>query len=292
LASICFFIATDGVARNDNARRLPAAFAAAGLRVTIVDHDAVVIDGGHIVLASGEKLDDFDLVWPIGLGRQASFIDRMQLLSHLPQDRFVVTPRALLTLHAKYALPLGPLADQHPETHASTDPNRLAAIVARGGDWIAKPPGASFGRDVYRLRTGDPNLHVVLDALTGHDRSRYAIVQRYVSEIEHGEKRVLVASGAVIGCYLRRPALDHRANLRADAHAEATVLDANEYALAQRCAQWLASQGVHFAAVDLAYPWIVEFNIANAGGLETIERLTGIDHAPAVVAELTRALLR
>jgi glutathione synthase len=48
----------------------------------------------------------------------------------------------------------------------------------------------------------------------------------------------------------------------------------------------LQAQGVGFVAVDLAYPWIVEFNLANPGGLATIERLTGEDLAPAVVAAL------
>jgi glutathione synthase len=291
LPSICFFVATTGAPRNDNARRLPAAFAARGFDVVVVDHDTIAVDRGRIVCGDATDLASFDLLWPLGLGRQSTFLDRMQLLALLPAAKYVVRPHALLTLHAKYALPLGPLAEHHPETHASPDPERLAAIVERGGEWIAKPPGASFGRDVYRLRADDPNLRVVLDSLTGHDRSRYAIVQRFVPEIGRGEKRVLVAGGTLIGCYLRRPGPDHRANLAADARAERSTLDANEVALAQRCADWLAGHGVHFAAVDLAYPWIVEFNIANPGGLETIERLGSVDLAPVAAAAITRALL-
>jgi glutathione synthase len=287
--AICFLVATQGTPHNDNAVRLPAAFRTRGWDVRTADHDAVCLDRGRLVLDEGVDLSAFDRIWILGLGRRTSFLDRMQMLATLPSARFVVTPQALLELHAKYAVPLGPLAASHPETHASNDPRRLARIVERGGDWIAKPPGASFGREVYRLRTGDPNLHVVLDALTGHDGSQYALLQRYVPEIERGETRVIVAGGEVIAAYLRRPVADHRANLAADAQAEPVSLDANERTLAQRCALWLVARGVAFAAVDIAWPWIVEFNVANPGGLATLERLTGVDYAPAVAAAIACA---
>ena len=290
MTSICFFIATTGFARNDNHRRLPAACAAQGMSVHVVDHDALGIARGALVLADGRALDDFDLVWPIGLGRQDTFLDRMQMLAGRSSAACVVDPLALLHLHGKYALPLGPLADHHPETHASRDADHLAAIVARGGEWIAKPPAASFGRDVYRLHAADSNLRAILSSLTGHDGSRYCLVQRYVPEIERGETRVLVAGGEIVAAYLRTPVGDHRANLAAGAQAMLAVLSPNERTLAQRSAEWLARQGVHWAAVDIAYPWIVEFNIANPGGLETIERLSGVDHAPEVVAKVERAL--
>lgn len=289
MPSICFLVATAGTPHNDNAARLPRAFAAHGWHVTSADHDEVRITSGQPALADGRALERFDLVWILGLGRRASFLDRMQMLTRLPAERFVVAPRALLELHAKYALATGPLAVHHPETFASADPHALADLVARGGDWIAKPPGASFGRQVYRLRAGDPNVRVILDALTGHDGSQYALLQRYVPEIERGETRVIVAGGEIVGAYLRRPVADHRANLAADAHAERKSLAPDERALAQRCADWLATEGVAFAAIDLAGRWIVEFNIANPGGLGTLERLEDIDFAPAVVAAIARA---
>ncbi len=55
----------------------------------------------------------------------------------------------------------------------------------------------------------------------------------------------------------------------------------DETALVVAVARQLLEHGVRFVAVDLVYPWIVEFNLANPGGLETIERLTGENLAPA-----------
>ncbi len=288
MPSICFLSSARGVARNDNHRRLPDAFAAAGWDVVRADHDDVRLAAHGVCIAPYDTpLDRFDLVWPVGLGFRDSFLDRMQLLLMLEQRRFVTSAHALMMHHAKYSLALGPLAQHHPQTFASHDPRWLRAIIAAGNDdWIVKPPAASFGRDVYRVNAADPNLDVILDSLTGHDGSRYCLLQRYLPEIERGETRVLLANGTVIGAYLRRPGADHRANLALDGRAEIVTLGANEANLAIAAARHLIDQGIRFVAVDIAYPWIVEFNLANPGGLETIERLTGENLAPRVVAAI------
>ena len=289
MPSICFLTSTRGAPRNDNHRRLPDAWAAAGWDVTRADHDDVRLTPTGVCIApNNEPLDRFDLIWPIGLGAQASFLDRMQLLSLLNQRRFVTSASALLMHHAKYSLALGPLAHHHPQTYASRDPQWLRQIVQAGGEWIVKPPAASFGRDVYRLNADNPNLDVILDSLTGHDGSRYCLLQRYIEEIERGETRVLLAEGEMIGAYLRRPGADHRVNLALDGRAETVVLSSAETALATAVARQLIDHGVHFVAVDLAYPWVVEFNLANPGGLETIERLIGENLAPRVVTAIAR----
>jgi glutathione synthase len=289
MPSICLLISATGVAHNDNAARLTRAWTAAGWDVVVADHQAVRVCRDSVVLAPQDRpLAGFDLIWLVGLGARDSFLDRMQLLQCVPAQRFVNTPHALMSQHAKHQLQLGPLAHHCPETYASADPRWLAQIVARGGDWIVKPTAASFGRDVYRVDADDTNLAAILESLTGHDGSRYCLLQRYIREIEHGETRVLFACGEMIGAYRRRAGTDHRVNLAASGRAEAATPSPNEIALAQRVARHLQCQGIDFLAVDLAYPWIVELNVANPGGFATIESLTGEDLAPAAVAALIR----
>ncbi len=289
MPSICFLSSRGGEPRNDNHVRIPAAWQAAGWQVVRADHNDVHLHRGAVCLARDEqRLDAFDLIWLVGLGERASFLDRMQLLLGIDATRFVNAPIALLTQHAKYALATGALASHHPETFASSNPHWLNRVIARGGDWIVKPPAASFGRGVYRLTSADPNVAVILDALTGHDGSQFCLLQRYIPEIESGETRVLLAAGEIVGAYKRHPGPDHRANLAANGRAEATILSADEHALARKAAAALKQQCVNFVAVDLAYPWIVEYNLANPGGLATIESLTGVDLAPALVDRLIR----
>lgn len=283
---ICLLATPSESSPNDNADRLARAFGAAGWQVTTVDHDDVVNLAGDLRLKTcATRLVDFDLIWLIGLGRRETFLDRMQLLGAIDPERLVNSPAALLALHAKHALSTGPLADIHPETYSSCDPEWLKAVIERGGPWVIKPSAGSYGRDVYRLDAETDGLDDRLVELT-RSGSAYCIVQRYREEFAQGETRVLAANGRLVGAYRRIPRDDHRNNLTAGAVAVAHQLTIAEKRLAQRVADVLAAEGVRFVAIDIAGPLVIEYNLANPGGLATIAALTGRDPTPAVVEAL------
>ena len=278
MPDIAFLLGDTAKARHDNHLRLPAAFERAGWRVARFSQEAVHLSPDGIRLG-GHPARDFDLVWVLGLGRLETFFDRMQLLRQLPQARLVTAIDALTYRHAKYAW------WQHmPETYASADTGYLLERLSVGGDWVVKPPAGSFGRDVHRIRNDVAGRDAVRQATAG---GRYCLLQRYAPQIELGEKRTLVAGGQVIGSYLRHPETDLRANLAAGASAHPTTLSAAERSLVDCLAADLADQGVGFAAVDLAHPYLMEVNLANPGGLATLEELYGKDPSDRVVAALT-----
>lgn len=285
MPSVCLLSTATADAANDNPERLAAAFEDARWNVVRRDQNAVRSVGGLLTLGPDDhRLDEFDLIWLLGLGNRHSFLDRMQLLANVPPSRMVNTSTALLELHAKHALPLTELADLHPETYASCDPAWLRSMVDTGGDWILKPSAGSFGHHVDRVDPSHPGLDTLLEELTGPHASNYCILQRYVPEIEVGETRVLVANCEIVGCYRRLPGPDHRANLSAGAHALCHTLTTAERRIVQRVAAFLRDRGVRFAAIDIAGPYVLEYNIANPGGMETIARLTGRNPANAAVA--------
>jgi len=237
------------------------------------------LSGGSVSLA------EFDLYFVLGFGSQATFLDRMQLLRSLDQGRFVNTTDALVYQHGKVSLFLAARDIPQPETHIANDPERLDAIVGRGGDWIAKPPAASFGRDVFRLRQGDANRRAILEHLTRDNR--YALLQAYIDPGPEGEKRTLVAAGKVIGTYGKRP-VDHRGNISAGAEAFHTTLSQDETATVERLVGRLDSLGVRFATIDLVGSRALEINVANPGWLATYDQVTGVDRTPKVVDALVR----
>jgi len=275
---ILFLIADAGRAHNDNHERLPAAFRAAGWTVDVQAHESVRFVGGEI-LAGAHKVHDYDRVWVLGLGRADTFFDRMQLLRRVPQSRFITRIDALVYLHAKYAW-----SEYMPESHADNDAERLAAIVARGGEWIAKPTAGSFGRDVNRIRA-DASGRAALEQLTRD--GRYCLLQRFVPEIVAGEKRTLVAGNTIIGTYLRLPGADFRTNLSLDGRPAASDLTARERERVTGIVGELVAAGVGFAAIDFAGDYLMEVNLANPGGLATLAQVYARDFAPLVVRALT-----
>jgi glutathione synthase len=280
MSRILFLIAEAANAHNDNHRRLPAAFLAAGWHVDVRNHDCLRLADGQL-LAFETPLADYDRIWVLGLGRAETFFDRMQLLRRAPQDRLITRIDALLYHHAKYAW-----SEFMPETYASNDPDWLAAIVARGGDWVAKPTAGSYGRDVVRVGADADGL-ATLRRLTAETSARYCLLQRFAPEIAGGEKRTLIAGRALIGTYLRLPGQDFRTNLSLDGRPARAALTAAERQLVDRIQAELVREGIGFAAIDIAWPYLMEVNLANPGGLATLEEVYGRDFAPAVVRALT-----
>ena len=287
---IAFFVAAPDAGlppANDNHERLPEAFSAAGWDAASLDRESLAVDGNRIaasnIAGNREELRDFDLYFVLGFGAAATFLDRMQLLRSLDQRRFVNTVDALVYQHGKASLLLACPDVPQPLSHMSTDPAKLAAIVQRGGEWIAKPPASSFGRDVFRLRQGDSNVAAILAHLTRD--GRYALLQERIALAEREEKRVLIAAGKLIGAYSKRPA-DHRGNLNAGASAFESTLTSAEHAVAKRLAERLDALGVRFATADLAGPCVLEINVANPGWLQTCEAIAGVDKSGEAVAAL------
>jgi glutathione synthase/RimK-type ligase-like ATP-grasp enzyme len=276
---ILFLLGDIAQARNDNHQRLPEAFRAAGWDVLELPHDSAHIYAGRLNFAA-HGADRFDLVWPLGFGPSGSFFDRMQLLDLLPPSRLVNDPRALTFLHGKYRW-----LEQMPETHADNDLEALIRVVAGGGDWVIKPTAGSYGRGVILIRAGEDPRHHLQRLIYPQPESapQYCIVQRYLPEIVDGETRTLVAGGAIVGSYLRLPADGLRANLEAGATTTGVDLSAAQVSQAQRLAAELATNGIRFAAIDRVGDRLLEVNVANPGGLATLEALYGKDLSSKVV---------
>ena len=288
---IAFFVVAPGAAgerpANDNSQRLPSAFAAANWHVVCFDRESLAVRSNRLTARTLDgqvsTLAGFDLYFMLGFGAQATFLDRMQLLRSLDQRRFVNSVEALVYQHGKASLILAHPDLPQPVSHLGNDAGELAALVAAGGEWIAKPSAASFGRDVFRLHRSDTNLRPILEHLVRD--GRYALLQERVASGECQEKRVLLAAGALIGAYAKRT-IDHRGNLDADAVPLRTALTGCEHGVVERLAGKLDSMGIRFATADLLAGRVLEVNVANPGWLKTYEALAGEDLAP----KATRAL--
>ncbi len=119
--------------------------------------------------------------------------------------------------------------------------------------------------------------------MTGPDGDHYCLLQPWVEEISRGEKRVLLAGGKTVGQYRRVATRDHRTNIMQGARTECCELTPEEVTYAERIGEFLRQFGAEFVGMDLAYPWVIEFNVINPGGLLTIEGLTGDDLTPRIL---------
>ena len=263
---------------NDNLERIARAFADAGWETARLIYETLALTPGGVSACraggGAAALERFDLVWLFGFGRRDTFLDRMHVLRLVPQDRFVNTVDALVLLHGKLGLP-----EFQPETYASSDPAALMRRLASGGRWVVKPMAGSFGRDVVRVEGNGPDTERILRRLTAH--GGYCVLQKYVPDAATREKRVIVAGDRIIGAYAKT------GNVTAGAIPRPTELSREETELVQRVVARLNARGARFAGIDLSWPYVFEANVANPGGLATLEALTGTDPTPRVVEAVT-----
>ncbi len=272
------FLITPGSEQNDNHERLPRYFAEAGWRVDAFAHDALNLRTGEVFL-DAFPATTFDRIWPVGFGPRAGFLDRAALLRQVPQPRLVTPVDVWLSHHGKSVYP-----EYAAPSVISASAEVLCGALATtfNGDAVLKPLAGSFGRNVQRVTEAE-QIQTAMNEAPG-----YWMLQAFVAAIEHGETRTLVCGASVLGSYLRLPQDGLHANLALAAEPAATSLTGTA---AQRVAEIhgdLCRLGVGFAAIDTVGETLMEVNVANPGGLATLEMLYGKDLGPAVCQAITQ----
>ena len=252
-------------ASNDNAQVLPRLFRAGGWRVRKAQHRAIHRAPAGLA-CNDEALAQFDLIWPVGFGPHQGFLDWVHLLDDLPPRKLINPPSALVMKHGKAAW-----IEHSADTYMAAEPERLiAAMQENPGDWVLKPMAGSFGEGVIRLASSE---HERLRQAMSQQPGAYFVLQRFLPEIAHGETRTIIVGGQIIGSYLRVPANNFHANLAKKALTQRTELSAAQLSLVKTLNADMLDQHIGFAAIDLVGETLMEVNIANPGGIGTLQRV-------------------
>ena len=99
--------------------------------------------------------------------------------------------------------------------------------------------------------------------------------------IEHGEKRVLMADGSIIGCYERQGNLDHRTTAAGDA-SQSVLTPMSKPSAGQLPNRF--GQGRSFYWNRLVYPYIVEINVVNPEASARCSHLANLLAGPVLDA--------
>ena len=262
---------------HENYELMSAAFARAGWRSHACIIDTLCLTDASVTArdaAQAVDLCELDYCWLMGFGRRETFLDKVQLLKLAERaTRLVNSVDAYVYLHGKILLNALPPDVPTPESHLSNDADWIVERITRdAGPWVLKPPGRSFGRDIFLVSGEDTNLRPIVEHLTGHADRDYCLLQRYLPEAE-SEKRIIIAGGQVVGQYRCMRGPDHRGNLAAGGCATDCALSAQDEQLIAALQPFLERWGVGYCGIDVAGKWLLEINIANPGGLGTLKRL-------------------
>jgi glutathione synthase len=211
-----------------------------------------------------------------------AYITATHLLELLPEDGPLVVNDPVAVRNAPEKLFVLRFRELMPPTLLTRDRDQIRAFWREHGDIILKPLFGNGGAGVFRLRPGDENLTALLEMYEAVQREP-VMVQRYLPEVRHGDKRIILVEGEPVGGVLRVPAEgEARANLHVGGRPVKTRLTARERDICAAIGPSLRAQGLIFVGIDVIGDWMTEINVTSPTGIQEIARLDGIDIAALI----------
>ncbi|MBB4428299.1 glutathione synthase [Bradyrhizobium sp. CIR48] len=249
-------------------------------------------------------LDECQLVWVMSWPQDCVVRDVWQMLwlaSH--RTAFVNSIEGMMFLNTKHALGYVLSKENRAYSYSSNDFSFLWERYRQAPDqwWVAKPPNAACGQDVFLFPPNGPNVRTILQSLTGNTvtqsaihhggvggfKAEYAILQKFIPEVAKGEKRVMVSCGKAVAWYGRQGNPDdHRTNIAQGGMPTSVDLHLGEVQLAESIGQKLMAHGVNYVGIDMAYPYILELNIGAPGGVCDVMVVSGADPSDQIAEPL------
>jgi glutathione synthase len=169
-----------------------------------------------------------------------------------------------------------------PPTLISRDLDEINAFRDRHGAVVMKPLHGHGGAAVFRVMPQDMNFGSLFDMFSVTFKEPW-VIQRFLPEVKHGDKRIILVDGEFAGAVNRVPAADDlRSNMVRGGAAQATELSDREREICATLAPYLRERGLLFVGIDVIDGNLTEINVTSPTGIRAIARLGGPDIAARI----------
>ncbi len=167
-----------------------------------------------------------------------------------------------------------------PPTLVARQPDDLREFVAEHGNCVVKVLDSMGGTSIFRVQPGDPNLNVIFETVT-EEGSRAAMIQRYIPEIVHGDKRILVIDGEPIPFALARipKAGEFRGNLAKGGSGHGQALSERDRWICNEVGPELRRRGLIFVGLDVIGDYLTEVNVTSPTCIRELDAQFGLNIA-------------
>jgi len=182
-----------------------------------------------------------------------------------------------------------------PQCCASTlvtrEASRIRDFLEEHQEIILKPLDGMGGASIFHIRENDPNLSVILETMTEH-ASRFIMAQKYLPEIKHGDKRILLVDGQPVPYALARiPASgETRGNLAAGGRAEGRELTERDRWIAEQVGPTLKAKGLIFVGIDVIGDHLTEINVTSPTCVQELDRQFGLNISALLMDSIEQKL--
>ena len=240
--------------------------------------------GNHFTLGEPKRvaLESFDVV----LLRQdppfdLAYITSTHLLERIHPNTLVVNDPASVR-NAPEKIFVMNFPELMPPTLISRDLDEINSFRAEHGAVVMKPLHGHGGAAVFRVMPQDMNFGSLFDMFSVTFREPW-VIQRFLPEVKHGDKRIILVDGEFAGAVNRVPAEDDlRSNMVRGGAARATDLSPREREICERIGPALRERGLLFVGIDVIDGNLTEINVTSPTGIRAVANLGGPDIAALI----------
>jgi len=152
--------------------------------------------------------------------------------------------------------------------------NDLINFAKTNEDVVVKPLGGKGGQGVIRVTKDSPAIRAMIELITSQEQLP-VMMQKFIPEVEKGDKRIIIVDGEPLGSINRIPQNgDFRSNLAMGGKAEKSELTFNEKKICNELSNHLKDEGLFFVGIDVINGMLSEINVTSPTGLKEIEKLS------------------
>ena len=178
-------------------------------------------------------------------------------------------------------------------TLVTRDASDIKRFHAEHKDIILKPLDGMGGMGIFRVGPDGLNLGSITETLN-REGAQTVMVQRYLTEIAQGDKRILIIDGVPVPHALARipQGSEIRGNMAVGGKGVVQPLSRRDREIAEAIGPVLAARGLLLIGLDVIGDCVTEINVTSPTGFQEITNQTGFDVAKVFVDALEAALAR
>ena len=199
------------------------------------------------------------------------YINSTHFLDYLKSKKIVNNPSSIRNISEKFYS--SKFLKYMPETIFTKNINEINSFLNTNKKIVIKPIHGYAGKNILFV-TKKLNKKKLKKYLNKFD---HVMVQKYLSKVREGDKRVFIINGKVKGVIKRLPKKDSiLSNISQGGVAYKTKLNAKELKISKIVAKSLKNNNIFFAGIDLVGGYLIgDINVTSPTGLPQYKNLTG-----------------
>lgn len=160
----------------------------------------------------------------------------------------------------------------------------ILAFLDEHSDIILKPLDGMGGASIFRIQHPDQNTNVIIETLT-ENGAKHVMVQQFIPEIVHGDKRILIINGEPVPYALARIPKEGeiRGNLAAGGSAKGVELTDRDRWICEQLAPVLKEKGLLFVGIDVIGDYLTEINVTSPTCIRELDTIYNLNIAGSLI---------